>query len=110
MSWSPALRLRRYLRESLWVIPVVGGVLGILLGFLFADAGTLKDLSERWTYSSSTAESVLAAVVAASVGLIGFVVTGMLSVLIYPLVATKLAAQYTVEGGTVDVTGETGEY
>ena len=32
MSWSVAFRLRRYLRESLWVVPLVGGALGWTLG------------------------------------------------------------------------------
>ena len=32
MTWSVAFRLRRYLRESLWVIPLVGGALGWTLG------------------------------------------------------------------------------
>ena len=32
MSWSVAFRLRRYVRESLWIVPFIGGALGWLLG------------------------------------------------------------------------------
>ena len=88
MTWSVAFRLRRYLRESLWVIPLLGG----LLGFLVADLGMITDASARWDYSAGTAESVLAAVVAASVGLVGFVVT--VSVLIVQMATGTFSARY----------------
>jgi len=88
VTWSVAFRLRRYLRESLWVIPLLGG----LLGFLVADLGMITDASARWDYSAGTAESVLAAVVAASVGLVGFVVT--VSVLIVQMATGTFSARY----------------
>jgi hypothetical protein len=34
----------------------------------------------------------------------------MLSVLVYPFVAARLAAPFAVAGGSVDTSGETGEY
>ncbi len=92
MTWSVAFRLRRYLRESLWVVPLVGGVFGWTLGVVSADVGGVADLSARWQYSASTAESVLAAVVAASVGLVGFVVT--VSVLIVQMATGTFSARY----------------
>lgn len=92
MTWSVAFRLRRYLRESLWVVPLVGGALGWGLGLLFADVGAISNLTTRWQYSPSTAEAVLAAVVAASVGLIGFVVT--VSVLIVQMATGTFSARY----------------
>ena len=46
----------------------------------------------RWEYSASTAEAVLAAVVAASVGLVGFVVT--VSVLIVQMATGTFSARY----------------
>ena len=85
-------RLRRYLRESLWVAPLVGGVLGWTLGISSSDFGTIADLPARWQYSPSTADSVLASVVAASVGLIGFVVT--VSVLIVQMATGTFSARY----------------
>jgi uncharacterized membrane protein len=92
MTWSVAFRLRRYLRESLWVIPLLGGALGWTLGFASADLSSISDLSTRWKYSASTAEAVLAAVVAASVGLVGFVVT--VSVLIVQMSTNTFSARY----------------
>ena len=92
MTWSVAFRLRRYLRESLWVVPLVGGALGWTWGLLSADFSTVADLSARWEYSASTAEAVLAAVVAASVGLVGFVVT--VSVLIVQMATGTFSARY----------------
>jgi uncharacterized membrane protein len=92
MTWSVLFRLRRYLRESLWVAPVVVGVLGWVIGIASSDFGTIADLPVRWQYSSSTADSVLASVVAASVGLIGFVVT--VSVLIVQMATGTFSARY----------------
>ena len=92
MTWSLAFRLRRYLRESLWVIPLLGGALGWTLGFASTDLNSLSDLSTRWEYSASTAEAVLAALVAASVGLVGFVVT--VSVLIVQMATGTFSARY----------------
>jgi uncharacterized membrane protein len=92
MSWSLGFRLRRYLRESLWVAPLLGGVLGWVLGLTAADLSAVTDVSTRWEYSASTAEAVLAAVVAASVGLVGFVVT--VSVLIVQMATGTFSARY----------------
>ena len=92
MSWSVGFRVRRYVRESLWVAPLLGGVLGWALGLLFADVGAVGNLSTRWSYSASTAESVLSAIVAASVGLVGFVVT--VSVLIVQMSTNTFSARY----------------
>jgi uncharacterized membrane protein len=92
MTWSVAFRLRRYLRESLWVIPLVGGVLGWTFGLVSADVSAVVDVSTRWQYSASTAETVLAAVVAASVSLVGFVVT--VSVLIVQMATGTFSARY----------------
>ena len=92
MTWSVAFRLRRYLRESLWVVPLVGGALGWAWGLVSADLRAVAELSARWEYSASTAEAVLAAVVAASVGLVGFVVT--VSVLIVQMATGTFSARY----------------
>jgi uncharacterized membrane protein len=92
MTWSVAFRLRRYLRESLWVVPLLGGVFGWVLGIVAAEVSEIRDVSTRWEYSASTAEAVLAAVVAASVGLVGFVVT--VSVLIVQMSTNTFSARY----------------
>ncbi|MCI0635411.1 MAG: DUF2254 domain-containing protein [Actinobacteria bacterium] len=92
MTWSVEFRLRRYLRESLWVVPLAGGALGWTFGLAAADLSSLVDVTTRWEYSAATAESVLAAVVAASVGLVGFVVT--VSVLIVQMATGTFSARY----------------
>ncbi len=92
MTWSFAFRLRRYLRESLWVVPLIGGALGWTFGLASADLGAAVDIGTRWSYSAGTAEAVLAAVVAASVGLVGFVVT--VSVLIVQMATGTFSARY----------------
>jgi uncharacterized membrane protein len=92
LTWSVAFRLRRYLRESLWVVPLIGGVLGWTFGLVSAEVGAVVDVSTRWQYSASTAEAVLAAVVAASVSLVGFVVT--VSVLIVQMATGTFSARY----------------
>ena len=71
---------------------MVGGVLGRVVGISSSDFGTIAELPVRWQYSSSTADSVLASVVAASVGLIGFVVT--VSVLIVQMATGTFSARY----------------
>ncbi len=43
LTWSVAFRLRRYLRESLWVIPLVGGMLGWTFGLVSADVSAVVD-------------------------------------------------------------------
>jgi uncharacterized membrane protein len=92
MTWSLGFRLRRYLRESLWVMPLVGGVLGWALGLVSSDVNVVGELGDRWDYSASTAEAVLSAIVAASVGLVGFVVT--VSVLIVQMATGTFSARY----------------
>ena len=92
MTWSVAFRLRRYLRESLWVVPLAGGVLGRVFGLASSDLGAVVDLGTRWQYSPTTAETVLATVVAASVGLAGFVVT--VSVLVVQMATGTFSARY----------------
>ena len=92
MAWNVLFRARQYLRGSLWILPVVGGVVGALAAVLVADVGTIFELPEGLRYSAGTAEAVLAAVVTASVGLTGFVVT--VSVLIVQMATGTFSARY----------------
>lgn len=92
MRWSIAFRVRRYLRESLWVLPVVGGVLGWLFGLAASNTGSITGLPGSWKYSPGTAQAVLASVVGSSVGLTGFVVT--VSVLIVQMATGTFSARY----------------
>ena len=92
MSWHRRFRLRQYVQGSLWVFPVLGGIAGFLVALATADVGTIFEVSEGWTYSAGTAQAVLAAVVGASVGLTGFVVT--VSVLIVQMATGTFSARY----------------
>jgi uncharacterized membrane protein len=62
------------LRGSIWALPLVAAVLGVLLSFLAVELEGRVTIP-GWSYSSSTAMTVLTTVVAAAVGLTGFVVT-----------------------------------
>jgi uncharacterized membrane protein len=92
VAWAALFRARQYVKGSLWLLPVVAGVAGVVAGTLASDAGTLVELPVRWTYSAGTAQAVLATVVGASVGLTGFVVT--VSVLIVQMATGTFSARY----------------
>jgi uncharacterized membrane protein len=92
VTWGILFRVRQYLKGSLWVLPLAGGILGWGLGLAASDGGTLYELPERWQYSAGTAQAVLAAVVGASVGLTGFVVT--VTVLVVQMATGTFSARY----------------
>ncbi len=92
MSWRTRFRLRQFVRGSIWLVPVLGGAAGSLCGIAAADGASRLDIPEAWTYSSGTAQAVLASVVGASVGLTGFVVT--VSVLIVQMATGTFSARY----------------
>jgi uncharacterized membrane protein len=75
MSWARTFRIRKYVRGSLWVLPLLGAVLGAGLAAVDVVVDKAIHLPAAWTYSSSTATTVLSAIVGAMVGLTGFVVT-----------------------------------
>jgi len=75
MSWNTVFRLRQFARGSLWVLPLVGVLLGVLLGVLVQLTERSVHLPPYWTYSASTASTVLSAIVGAMAALTGFVVT-----------------------------------
>jgi hypothetical protein len=75
MNWSTTFRVREFVRGSLWVLPLAGGLLGVLLGSGLIGADETLHLPAYWTYTSSTASTVLSAIVGAMAALTGFVVT-----------------------------------
>ena len=75
MTWARRFRLRESLLESLWVIPVLGAVLGRVLGIVVSLADEHLGAPSLWQYSPSTASAVLTAIVGATAALTGFVVT-----------------------------------
>ena len=92
MSWSTRFRVRQFIRGSIWLVPVLGGIAGTLCGIAAAESGRLWEPPDGWTYSAGTAQAVLASVVGASVGLTGFVVT--VGVLIVQMATGTFSARY----------------
>ena len=92
VTWGASFRIRQYVRASLWVLPMVGGVLGVLLGTLDLRIEQSVDVPVYWQYSPSTASTVLASVVGATAALTGFVVT--VTVLVVQMATGTFSARY----------------
>ena len=75
MTWRTRFRQRESLLESLWGIPVLGAVLGGILGIIVSVADEHLEAPSLWQYSPSTASAVLTSIVGATAALTGFVVT-----------------------------------
>jgi uncharacterized membrane protein len=75
MSWATRFRIREYLRESLWVLPSLGAVIGVLGAAVLISIDSHVTVPSGWAYSPSTASTVLSAIVGAVAALTGFVVT-----------------------------------
>ena len=75
MTWATRFRIREYLRESLWAVPALGAVIGLLGAALLISIDSHVTVPSDWSYSSSTASTVLSAIVGAVAALTGFVVT-----------------------------------
>jgi uncharacterized membrane protein len=74
MSWETGFRARQYVKGSLWLLPLVAGLGGVVLAELanwFEGTNDIPFLE----YSPETATAVVSATIAAVVSLTGFVVT-----------------------------------
>jgi uncharacterized membrane protein len=92
MSWSTGFRLRQYLKGSLWVLPLVAAVLGAVLGGGEVLLDKSVHLPAFWTYTSSTASTLLSAIVGSTAALTGFVVT--VTVLVVQMATGTFSARY----------------
>jgi uncharacterized membrane protein len=92
MSWGAVFRLRQWARGSLWLLPLAGGLLGVLLGWGIVLSDQSVHLPSFWTYSASTASTVLSAIVGAMAALTGFVVT--VTVLAVQMATGTFSARY----------------
>jgi uncharacterized membrane protein len=92
MSWSTAFRLRQFALGNLWLLPLAGGLLGVLLGSGLVLADQSVHMPSYWTYSASTASTVLSAIVGAMAALTGFVVT--VTVLVVQMATGTFSARY----------------
>ncbi len=75
MSWRTRFRRRKSLIEGLWAIPILGALLGVILGLAVSIADERLSTPLLWQYSPSTASAVLTSIVGATAALTGFVVT-----------------------------------
>src|SRR4051795_2662888 len=73
-SWAARFARRQRVKGSLWFVPLLCAIAGPLLaeGAIALDA--VLDPRALWSYTDSTASTVLSAIVGAMVGLTGFVV------------------------------------
>jgi uncharacterized membrane protein len=92
MSWNTAFRLRQFTLGSLWVLPLAGGLFGVLLGSGLVLTDQSVHLPSYWTYSASTASTVLSAIVGAMAALTGFVIT--VTVLVVQVATGMFSARY----------------
>ncbi len=74
MTWARRFRRRENVLESLWLVPVIGGVLGGILGIAVSVADEHIGTPPVWQYSPSTATTLLSAIVGATAALTGFIV------------------------------------
>jgi uncharacterized membrane protein len=92
MTWSTRFRIREYLRESLWVVPSLGAVIGLVGAVLVVWIDTQVKVPSQWAYSPSTASTVLSAVAGAVAALTGFVVT--VTVLVVQMASGTFSPRY----------------
>ncbi|MFJ3308743.1 DUF2254 domain-containing protein [Streptomyces sp. NPDC086549] len=92
LSWASRFRLRQYVGASLWIVPLLGLVLGVVLAQCAFAAQSASWVPTVWQYSATTASGVLAAIVGAMVGLLGFVVT--IGVLVVQQATGTLSPRY----------------
>jgi uncharacterized membrane protein len=92
VTWATRFRVRQYLRESLWVVPLLGALAGVVGGVVVVQIDQGAHLSSDWQYSASTASTVLSAIVGAMAALTGFVVT--VTVLVVQMATGTFSARY----------------
>jgi uncharacterized membrane protein len=92
MTWSTRFRIRESARGSLWLIPLLGAVIGAVLGTSFLQAHQSFGMPSFWEYSPSTATTVLASIVGATAALTGFVIT--VTVLVVQTAISTFSARY----------------
>src|SRR5690348_8902496 len=92
MSFAVLFRAREYVRGSLWVYPLAGAILGVLLALLTRQADQSVTVPQQLRYAPSTASTVLTTIVGAAVGLTGFVVT--VTVLAIQMATGTFSARY----------------
>ena len=90
--WGYAFRARQFAKGSLWLVPLIGALLGIVLGVLAVDLENDIATPRGLQYSSGTASILLSSVVGSTAALTGFVVT--VSVLVVQMAIGTFSARY----------------
>ena len=75
MPFGVVFRLRQSAKGNLWLPPTIGVVVGVLAAYLVTLLQDSVGDAVLFTYSASTADSVLSAIIGATAALTGFVVT-----------------------------------
>ena len=75
MTWAVRFQMRQHFRQSLWAVPLLGAVAGGALAVVDLRVEDQVTLPREWSYSASTASSLLTTVSGAMIGLLGLVVT-----------------------------------
>ena len=91
-SWAARFGLRQHVRQSLWVVPLLGTAVGALLARMDLWLEGQITLPADWSYSAGTASTVLATIASAMVGLIGLVVT--IGVLVVQMATGTLSPRF----------------
>lgn len=92
MTWRKVFRGRLYIRDSLWVLPLAGALLGAVLAVVDIRIDQSVHPNPQLQYSASTASAVLAAIVGATAALTGFVVT--VTTLVVQMATGTFSARY----------------
>src|SRR4051812_30910998 len=91
-SWAARFARRQRIRGSLWVVPLTCAIAGPLLAEGAIALDSVLPPSTAWSYTDSTASSVLSAIVGAMVGLTGFVVA--FGVLVMQMATQSLSPRF----------------
>jgi len=92
VTWATRFRVRQYLAESIWTLPLLGALVGLVGALVIVHIDRGAHVPSQWQYSSSTASTVLSAIVGAMAALTGFVVT--VTVLVVQMVIGSFSARY----------------
>ena len=75
MTWAVRFQTRQHFRQSLWAVPLLGAVAGGALAVVDLSVEDQVTMPREWSYSASTATSLLTTISGAMIGLLGLVVT-----------------------------------
>jgi uncharacterized membrane protein len=92
MTWRRIFRVRLYVRDSLWVMPLTAAIVGVVLGSIDIHLERSEHVSPMFQYSTSTATTLLATLVGATAALTGFVVT--VTTLVVQMATGTFSARY----------------